>query len=105
YINSPGGDVYAGSEIYTALKEYSGDVTVKIVGVAASAASVAAMGGKNVLIAPTAQIMIHNVSSGTWGDHRDMQHEAEVLQGWNKSIANAYALKSGMSESELLSMM
>ncbi|HZG82051.1 MAG TPA: head maturation protease, ClpP-related, partial [Brevibacillus sp.] len=104
-INSPGGDVYAGSEIYTALKEYQGEVTVKIVGVAASAASVAAMAGDRVLISPTAQIMIHNVSSGAWGDHRDHAHEADVLKGWNKSIANAYALKSGLSESELLAMM
>ena len=105
YINSPGGDVYAGSEIYTSLMEYEGDTVGKIVGVAASAASVAAMGVKKLLIAPTAQIMIHNVSSYAAGDHRAMTHEADVLKGWNKSIANAYALKSGLSESELLSMM
>jgi len=104
-INSPGGDVYSGSEIYTALKEYSGDITVKIVGVAASAASVAAMAGKRVLISPTAQIMIHNVSTRASGDYRDFAHESDVLKGWNKSIANAYALKSGLPESELLSMM
>lgn len=104
-INSPGGDVYAGSEIYTALMEYKGDVTVKITGVAASAASVIAMAGKKVSISPTAQIMIHNVASAVWGDHRDHAHEADVLKGWNKSIANAYALKSGLAESELLAMM
>lgn len=104
-INSPGGDVCAGSEIYTALKEYSGDVVVKITGVAASAASVIAMAGKKVSISPTAQIMIHNVSSYSGGDYRDHSHESEVLKGWNKSIANAYALKSGLSESELLAMM
>lgn len=104
-INSPGGDVYAGSDIYTALKEYGGDVTVKITGVAASAASVIAMAGKKVSISPTAQIMIHNVSSYTGGDYRDLAHESDVLKGWNKSIANAYALKSGMQESEILSMM
>jgi ATP-dependent protease ClpP protease subunit len=104
-INSPGGDVYAGSEIYTALKDYEGDVTVKIVGVAASAASVAAMAGKRVMISPTAQIMIHNVSSWTGGDYRDHAHESDVLKGWNRSIANAYALKSGLPESDILSMM
>ena len=63
HINSGGGDVYAGSEIYTALRSYQGDVTVKIVGIAASAASVIAMAGDTVEISPTAQIMIHNVSS------------------------------------------
>lgn len=105
YINSPGGDVYSGSEIYTVLKEYPGNVTVKIVGIAASAASVIAMAGKRVLISPTAQIMIHNVSSISIGDYRDHAHESEVLKGWNKSIANAYRLKSGMSEAELLKLM
>lgn len=104
-INSPGGDVYAGSEIYTALKDYPGEVTVKITGVAASAASVAAMAGKKVMISPTAQIMIHNVSSYTGGDYRDHVHEADVLKGWNRSIANAYILKSGLPESEVLSLM
>ncbi|MFD2330660.1 head maturation protease, ClpP-related [Cohnella sp. GCM10020058] len=105
YINSPGGDVYAGSEIYTSFQEYSGETTGKIVGIAASAASVAAMGLKNLLIAPTAQIMIHNVSSFAMGDYRDMAHEAEVLKNYNTSIANAYALKSGMPLDELLRMM
>lgn len=104
-INSGGGDVYAGSEIYTLLKEYKGQVTVKIVGVAASAASVIAMAGKRVLISPTAQIMIHNVKSASIGDHRDHAHESRVLRGWDKSIANAYRLKTGLSEDELLKLM
>ena len=104
-INSGGGDVFAGSEIYTALKSYGGDVTTRIVGVAASAASVIAMAGKKVLMSPTAQIMIHNVSSYTAGDHRDMQHEADVLKNYNKTIANAYRIKSGLDESKLLDMM
>ena len=103
-INSHGGDVYSGSEIYTALKDYKGNVTVKIVGVAASAASVVAMSG-HVLISPTAQIMMHNVSSGTIGDYRDHRHESEVLKNFNISIANAYMLKTGMKQEELLSFM
>lgn len=104
-INSGGGDVYSGSEIYTALKSYSGDVHTKITGVAASAASVIAMAGKKVSISPTAQIMIHNVSSSAHGDYRDLQHESDVLKNYNKSIANAYRIKTGMSEEELLQMM
>lgn len=104
-INSGGGDVFAGSEIYTALKSYEGNVTTRIVGIAASAASVIAMAGDRVLISPTAQIMIHNVSSVAWGDYRDLQHEAEVIKNYNKTIANAYRIKSDLEESELLEMM
>ncbi|PZM62610.1 head maturation protease, ClpP-related [Paenibacillus dendritiformis] len=104
-INSGGGDVYAGSEIYTALKEYKGDVTTRIVGLAASAASVAAMAGKKVVISPTAQMMIHNVSSWSHGDYRDHRHESEVTKNYNKSIANAYVLKSGMTQDEVLALM
>ena len=89
HINSGGGDVYAGSEIYTALRSYSGKVVVKIVGIAASAASVIAMAGDVIEISPTAQIMIHNVSSRVDGDHNTLLHEAGVLEGFNKSIADA----------------
>ena len=104
-INSGGGDVFAGSEIYTALKSYRGNVTTKIVGLAASAASVIAMAGKNILMSPTGQMMIHNVSAQSSGDYRDMQHTADVLKNANTTIANAYRLKTGMSEADLLSMM
>lgn len=104
-INSGGGSVFAGSEIYTALKSYAGNVTIKIVGLAASAASVIAMAGKRVLISPTAQMMMHNVSSRQSGDYRDMAHMSEVLKNANTTIANAYMLKSGMSKEELLAMM
>jgi ATP-dependent Clp endopeptidase proteolytic subunit ClpP len=104
-INSGGGSVYAGSEIYTALMEYKGDVIVSIVGIAASAASVIAMAGTTTKISPTAQIMIHNVSSGVIGDYRDLQHEAEVIKNYNVSIANAYVLKTGLSQDELLKLM
>ena len=104
-INSGGGDVYAGSEIYTALKSYKGQVLVKIVGVAASAASVIAMAGDLIAISPTAQIMIHNVRTRGEGDYRDFQHNADVLKGWNESIANAYILKTGLKLDELLALM
>ena len=72
------------------MRSHSGKVVVKIVGIAASAASVIAMAGDEVEISPTAQIMIHNVSSNVSGDHNALLHEAEVLEGFNKSIANAY---------------
>lgn len=104
-INSPGGDVYSGSEIYTALMDYNGPVNVKIVGVAASAASVIAMAGGVTKISPTAQIMIHNVTETASGDYRYFEHEAEVLKNYNKSIANAYMLKTGLKMNELLELM
>lgn len=104
-INSGGGSVFAGSEIYTALKSYKGNVTVKIVGLAASAASVIAMAGKKILMSPTAQMMIHNVSTYASGDYRDMEHTAEILKNANDTIANAYRIKSGMSQEDLLAMM
>jgi ATP-dependent protease ClpP protease subunit len=104
-INSGGGDVFAGSEIYTALKSYKGNVTIRIVSLAASAASVIAMAGNKILMSPTAQMMIHNVSSSQAGDYRDMDHMSEVLKNANETIANAYRLKTGMEQKDLLKLM
>ena len=104
-INSGGGSVFAGSEIYTALKSYKGNVTVKIVGLAASAASVIAMAGDKVMMSPTAQMMIHNVSSRAEGDYRDMEHTADVLKNADNTIANAYRIKTGKTQEELLALM
>lgn len=104
-INSGGGDVFSGSEIYTSLREYEGNVTTKVTGIAASIASVIAMAGDYVKISPTAQIMIHNVWSMAVGDYRDLQHESDVLKNYNKTISNAYQMKTGLEESELLDMM
>jgi ATP-dependent protease ClpP protease subunit len=104
-INSGGGSVFAGSKIYTSLKSYVGTVNVTIPSIAASAASVAAMAGDNIEISPTAQIMIHNVSSVAVGDYREMEHEAEIIKNYNTSIANAYQLKTGMKQDELLKLM
>jgi len=104
-INSGGGSVFAGSEIYTALKSYQGNVKVNIVGIAASAASVVAMAGNKISMSPTAQMMIHNVSTYAEGDHREMQHTAGILKNANETIANAYRIKSGMKQADLLSMM
>ena len=103
-INSGGGDMFTASEIFQLLNNYEGNVTIKIVGIAASAASVIACAGYSE-IAPTALMMIHNVSSNLYGDNRDHQHEAEVLKKCNKAISNAYRLKTGMGESELLALM
>lgn len=103
-INSNGGDIFAGSEIYDLISSYEGNVLIRIVGMAASAASVIAMAAESE-IAPTGLMMIHNVQSGTHGDYREMEHSAEVLREANRSIMLAYREKTGMSEDELLSLM
>ena len=104
YINSGGGDVFSGSEIYAALRAYNGAVRIHVTGIAASAASVIAMAGESD-IAPTAQIMVHNVSTTTSGDYRDMEKSSEILQQANRAMAAAYVDKTGMPETDALDMM
>ena len=104
YINSGGGDIFAGSEIYSSLRSYKGDVLIHVVGLAASAASVVTCARESE-ITPTAMVMVHNVSSYAEGDYRDMNHQAEVLEKANKIIAAAYVEKTGMAEAEALAMM
>ena len=104
-INSPGGSVFAASEIYTALRSYKGNVNIEIHGLAASAASVIAMAGYSKM-SPTGQMMVHKVStSGVAGDYRVMEHTAEMLRSANMTIANAYIDKTGMTEEEALNLM
>lgn len=105
WINSPGGNCIAASQIYTMLMDYKGDVTVKIDGVAASAASVVAMAGTKVLIAPTALMMIHNPATAAFGDHVDMEKAIAMLDEVKESIINAYELKTGLSRVQLSHMM
>ncbi len=97
WINSPGGDCIAASQIYTMLMDYKGDVTVKIDGIAASAASVIAMAGTKVLMSPTAMLMIHNPMTMAYGNHSDMQKAIEMLDEVKESIINAYEIKTGMT--------
>lgn len=105
WINSPGGDCIAASQIYTMLMNYKDDVTVKIDGVAASAASVIAMAGTQVLIAPTALIMIHNPQAMAFGDHADMEKAIDMLTEVKESIINAYEIKTGLPRKQLSRMM
>lgn len=103
-INSSGGNVFAGSEIYTALRSYKGNVNINIVGLAGSIASVIAM-ASNCKISPTGLFMIHNVSSNGYGDYKAFEKEVEILKTSNIAISNAYKEKTGLSESELLELM
>ena len=105
WINSPGGDCVAASQIYTMLMDYKGNVTVKIDGIAASAASVIAMAGTKVLMAPTALMMIHNPATMAFGDHEDMQKAIEMLDEVKESIINAYEIKTNLSRAKLSHLM
>lgn len=104
FINSGGGSVFAGSEIYSAIQRYRGNVTIHVTGLAASAASVVACAGK-CLMAPTAQMMVHNVSSYASGDYKNFDKMSEILKKANEAIAAAYVQKSGMSMQEALELM
>ena len=105
YVNSPGGDCVAASQIYTMLMEYKGRVTVKIDGIAASAASVISMAGTEVLMAPTALLMVHNPLTVAIGDTEEMQKAIAMLDEVKESIITAYELKTGMSRAKLAHLM
>ena len=105
WINSPGGDCVAAAQIYNMLMEYKGNVTVKIDGIAASAASVIAMAGTKTLMSPVSMLMIHNPATIAMGDHNDMQKAIEMLNEVKESIINAYEIKSGISRNKIARMM
>lgn len=105
-VNSNGGLVTVGSDIYTALKNYSGHVTAEVTGMAASACSVAIMGADKVVISPTAQIMIHKaLLTSVAGNSDDLESAANALKASDRGIINAYKAKTGLSEDELLELM
>ena len=105
WINSPGGDCVAAAQIFNMLKEYAGTVTVKIDGLAASAASVIAMAGDSVLMSPVSTMMIHNPSTIAMGDSAEMKKAVQMLDEVKESIINAYEMKSGLSRRELSKLM
>ena len=105
WLNSPGGDCIAASQIYAMLMDYRDDVTIKIDGIAASAASVIAMAGTKVLMAPTAMMMIHNPATLAFGDHNEMTRAIEMLDEVKESIINAYEIKTGLSRSKISHLM
>ena len=105
WINSPGGDVFAAAQIYNMLMDYPGKVTVKIDGLAASAASVIAMAGTIVCMSPVAMMMIHNPITVAIGDTAEMQKAIAMLDEVKESIMNAYEIKSGQSRTKLSHLM
>ena len=105
WINSPGGDCIAAAQIYNMLTAYDGKVTVKIDGIAASAASVIAMAGDTVLMSPVSMMMIHNPATIAFGDHSEMKKAMDMLSEVKESIINAYVLKTGQSRAKLSHLM
>ena len=105
WINSPGGDCVAAAQIYNMLMDYKGDVTVKIDGIAASAASVIAMAGTKVLMSPVSMMMIHNPATIAFGDTVEMQKAINMLAEVKESIMNAYEIKTGMSRTKISHLM
>lgn len=105
WINSPGGDCVAAAQIYNMLTNYSGKVTVKIDGIAASAASVIAMAGDAVLVSPVSMMMIHNPATIAWGDSAEMQKAVAMLDEVKESIINAYEIKTGLDRKKLSKLM
>lgn len=105
WINSPGGDCIAASCIYSALMDYPGEITVKVSGLAASAASVVAMAGDKVEMAPTSLMMIHNPATSVYGDHSEMKKAIKVLEEVKESIINAYERKTNLPRDDISKLM
>ena len=105
WVNSPGGNVFAAAEIYTMLRDYPGNVTVRIASIAASAASVVAMSGNLVQISPTGMLMVHDPSTIAMGNARDMEKAITTLNEVKESIINAYAFKTGLSRNRISKLM
>lgn len=105
WINSPGGDCVAAAQIYNMLMNYKGSVTVKIDGIAASAASVIAMAGTKVQVSPVSMMMIHNPATIAFGDTAEMAKAIAMLSEVKESIINAYEIKTGLSRAKLSHLM
>lgn len=104
-INSPGGDFFEGLAIHSLLSGYKGNVKVKVLGMAASAASVVALAGDEVEIAESGFFMIHNAWTIAIGNRHDMEDTAGMLGKFDSSMKGLYATKTGMSEKEIEKLM
>lgn len=104
-VNSPGGDFFEGVAIYNLLREHKAKVTVNVMGLAASAASVIAMAGDEIRMGDGAFLMIHNAWGVTVGNRYDMINAAAVLEPFDAAMAKLYAQRTGMTESEASALM
>ena len=105
YINSGGGDVFAGQTIYSILKRHKANVIVTIDGLAASIASIIAMAGDKIVMPCNATIMIHNPMSGVMGNANEMRDMADTLDKIRESMLAVYKAKTGMKEEDLIKLL
>ncbi|EIX9777534.1 Clp protease ClpP [Klebsiella pneumoniae] len=104
-INSPGGDMFEGLAIYNLLREYEGHVTVKVLGIAASAASIIAMAGDDIQIGRGAFLMIHNCWLYAMGNRHDFAELAQSLEPFDTAMADIYAARSGLDIAAIQKLM
>ena len=104
-INSVGGDVFEAQAMYSYLKSHPANVTVRVDGLAASAASVVAMAGNKVIMPSNALMMIHNPAGGVWGEAEDMRDTAEILDKIRDTIAGVYVARTGLDREKVIEMM
>ena len=104
-INSIGGDVFEAQAMYSYLKSHPANITVRVDGLAASAASVVAMAGNKVIMPSNALMMIHNPAGGVWGEAEDMRDTAEILDKIRDTVANVYIAKTGLEREKVIAMM
>ncbi|HGL6495432.1 TPA: head maturation protease, ClpP-related [Enterobacter hormaechei] len=104
-INSPGGDMFEGLAIYNLLREYEGLVTVKVLGIAASAASIIAMAGDDIQIGRGAFLMIHNCWVYAMGNRHDFAELAQSLEPFDNAMADIYAARSGLDMAAVQKLM
>jgi len=100
-VNSPGGDMFEGLSIYNLLREHQGEITVKVLGLAASAASVVAMAGDKVQIARAGFLMIHNCWVLAQGNRHDLREFADTMEPFDAAMADIYAARSGLDLAEV----
>lgn len=104
-VNSPGGDMFEGLAIYNLLREYEGKVTVKVLGLAASAASIIAMAGDDIQIGRGAFLMIHNCWVYAMGNRHDLAQIASDMEPFDKAMGDIYSVRTGLSKEEVAAMM
>ena len=104
-INSPGGDMFEGIAIYNLLRAHPARITVDVLGIAASAASVIAMAGDNIRMAPSSFLMLHNAWGVVIGNRHDMAEAATLFERFDGALADIYAARSGMARSEVATLL
>ena len=104
-INSPGGDMFEGIAIYNLLRAHPAKVTVEVLGIAASAASIIAMAGDNIRMAPSSFLMLHNAWGVVIGNRHDMAEAATLFERFDGALADIYSARSGMARSEIATLL